>query len=124
MKTEIRYIERKTDSSDRGLAWIARVGFSQSRRTIYFNDMALKATKGGLVGGNHLDPKTGDVYWITGVKKQEWNRHWAGGGNIMIERTLHDWYVDFVNFNEMGFLEIIEDLPIPEVDQFHREENS
>ncbi len=62
MKTEIRYIERKTDSSDRGLAWIARVGFSQSRRTIYFNDM--------------------------------------------------------------GFLEIIEDLPIPEVDQFHREENS
>jgi hypothetical protein len=124
MKTEIRYIERKTDSSDRGLAWIARVGFSQSRRTIYFNDMALKATKGGLVGGNHLDPKTGDVYWITGVKKQEWNRHWAGGGKIMIEKTLRDWYLDFVNFNEMGFLEIIEDLPIPEVDQFHREENS
>jgi hypothetical protein len=86
--------------------------------------MALKATKGGLVGGNHLDPKTGDVYWITGVKKQEWNRHWAGGGKIMIEKTLRDWYLDFVNFNEMGFLEIIEDLPIPEVDQFHREENS
>jgi len=107
----IRYIESKSEENDRGSAWIARVKFSKSKRTIYFNGIGLKSCKGTGIGANFHDYVTGKEYWVSGVKKNEWNRHWAGGGNIMIERSLYDWYLDHINFDETGFLKVIDDLP-------------
>ena len=124
MDTEnIRYIELKTGFDDNGPAWIARVQFSKSKKTIYFNGMALKSSKGRGIGANYFDYETGDEYWISGVKQQEWNRHWVGAGEIMIERSLHQWYMDYINFMETGFLKVIDDLPETDIQALSRLEN-
>ena len=79
----IKYVELKSGFSDNGPAWIGRVSESQSGRTLYFNGKALKRASGGL--GNHIDPATGDRYWVSGVKRRGTNRHWAGSGKILVE---------------------------------------
>ena len=35
---------------------------------------------------NYVDIENGDEYWISGLKKAESNRHWAGRGKILIDR--------------------------------------
>ncbi len=80
----LMYIELKTGYSDNGPAWIGYVKTSKSKRTIYFNDHAFQKHNGG--SGNYIDIETGEEYWISGVKKHDSNRHWAGGGKIMIDR--------------------------------------
>ena len=119
----IRYIELKTDQNDAGPAWIARVQFSKSKKTIYFNGIGLKSGKGQCVGANYYDFISGDEYWVSGVKRQEWNRHWAGSGDIMIERSLYDWYLNYINFQETGFLKIIDDLPQTDIQALSLKEN-
>ncbi|WP_242622499.1 hypothetical protein [Intestinimonas timonensis] len=34
----------------------------------------------------YVDIENGDEYWISGLKKAESNRHWAGRGKILIDR--------------------------------------
>jgi hypothetical protein len=82
----LRYIEKCSGPKHNGPAWIAYVQTSKSKRTIYFNGLALqRATSGGE--GNHFDVETGDFFWISGVKKRGSNRHWAGSGPILVEQT-------------------------------------
>ncbi len=45
MKHSIRYIELKTGYDDNGPAWIAKITYSKSRKTIYFNRKKLKKIK-------------------------------------------------------------------------------
>lgn len=87
----ILYIELKTDYSDNGPAWIGRVKYSKSGNTIYFNNKAFQAYES--VGSNYIDIETGDRYWISGVKKNGEDRHWAGSGKIMIDRKIIDEYL-------------------------------
>jgi hypothetical protein len=73
----IQYVELKSSNhTDADEAWIARVWPSSSGKTIYFNGMALKRAKGS--DSNHYDLVTGDLYWVSGVKKRGTNRHWGG----------------------------------------------
>jgi len=44
--------------------------------------------KGGGIYGNYICVETGDEYWISGVKKRDSNRHWAGSGRVTIEVPL------------------------------------
>ena len=74
---DIRYIELKTGYSDNGPAWIGNVKESKSGKTIYFNDHAFQKYHGAY--GNYIDIETGDEYWISSVKKNGQDRHWAGG---------------------------------------------
>ena len=74
------YIEHKTDQNDCGIAWIGKVEFSKSGQTVYFNNKALKKLKTGGVSGNHYDLETGEEYWISGVRRNGQDRHWAGEG--------------------------------------------
>jgi len=99
MKTEIRYIELKSGFSDNGPAWIGRVEFSKSGQTVYFNDFALKKLKVPGIGANHFDIETGEEYWISGVKKDGTDRHWAGGGKVMIDEEIIDEYLQLVDFS-------------------------
>jgi hypothetical protein len=94
MKKEIKYIELKSGYSDNGPAWIGEVEFSKSGQTVYFNNMALK--KGG---SNHFDIETGQEYWISGIKKNGQDRHWAGGGKIFIDEDIVDEYLKLVEFD-------------------------
>lgn len=80
---ELMYIECKSGYNDDGPAWVGYVKASRTYRTIYFNDHAFRRVTG--YSGNYEDIETGELYWISGVKKRENNRHWAGRGKIMVD---------------------------------------
>ena len=102
MKPELKYIELKSGFGDSGPAWIGIAEFSKSGRTVYFNGMALKNTNAmGIEGGNHYDIETGEEYWVSGIKKNGTDRHWAGGGKIWIDENVVDEYLSQVNFNSL-----------------------
>ena len=84
MIRELMYIELKSGYSDNGPAWIGYVKTSKTNNTIYFNDHAFQKFNSG--NANYYDVESGENYWISGVKKRESNRHWAGHGKIMIDR--------------------------------------
>lgn len=89
MKSELKYIELKSGYSDNGPAWIGMVEYSKSGKTVYFNGQAFK----GNGHGSCMDIEKRGIYWITGIKKNGQNRHWAGGGKIMIDRKVVNEYL-------------------------------
>src|ERR1700732_5370673 len=86
----LRYVELKSGHSGNGPAWIGYVTSSKTRRTLYFNGrglMKLKGQRRGESGGNYVDMETGESFWVSGVKKNGEDRHWAGSGKVLIEAT-------------------------------------
>jgi hypothetical protein len=47
--------------------------------------MKLKGQRRGESGGNYIDMETGESFWVSGVKKDGKDRHWAGSGKVLIE---------------------------------------
>lgn len=92
MINNLMYIELKTGYSDDGPAWIGYVKTSKSKKTIYFNDHAFQKNI-----GNYANYK----YWISGLKKEESNRHWAGHGKIMIDRRAVNEYLFLIGEKEL-----------------------
>ncbi len=113
MNTKIMYIELKSGYSDNGPAWIGKVEFSKSGQTIYFDNKAIKKLKTPGTGANHFDIETGEEYWVSGVKKNGADRHWAGGGKIMLDRNSVDDYLKLVDFTviEEKYFDIIDFEP-------------
>ncbi|PKM95598.1 MAG: mannose-1-phosphate guanylyltransferase [Firmicutes bacterium HGW-Firmicutes-1] len=87
----ILYIELKSGYSDDGPAWIGIVKYSKSGQTIYFNNKGFQQSAD--ISSNYKDIETGERYWISGVKKNGEDRHWAGSGKIMIDRDIVDEYL-------------------------------
>jgi hypothetical protein len=84
----LKYIELKSSHSDNGPAWIGYVTPSKTGRTLYFNGRGLAKLKGqrrGESGGNYIDMETSESFWISGVKKNREDRHWAGSGKVLVE---------------------------------------
>ena len=94
MKDRIMYIELKTGYAHNGPAWIGRVKFSKTGKTIYYKDKALQ--RGHGVNGNYFDVETGEEYWISGVKKDRQDRHWAGSGAVEIDEDAREEYLRIV----------------------------
>jgi len=90
----LKYIELKTGYNDNGPAWIARVKRSKSGRTIYFNGRALK--QGSTGAGNFIDVETRESFWVSGIKRDGTDRHWAGSGKILIEAASLDEYLSII----------------------------
>ena len=85
-------VELKRFNHD-GPAWIGRVRFSKTGRTLYYRDHRLQSLKGG--GGmtaNYVDIDTGDEFWVSGVKKNRQDRHWAGHGPVELDHDAADEY--------------------------------
>lgn len=99
MKPEIKYIELKSGFGDNGPAWIGMAEFSKSGRTVYFNGKALKNSNAQGIAGNYFDIENGDEYWVSGIKKNGTDRHWTGGGKIMIDKNIVELYLSLVDFN-------------------------
>lgn len=97
---DLMYIELKTGYSDDGPAWIGYVKTSKSKKTIYFNDHAFQKQNGAYA--NYADIETGEEYWISGLKKKESNRHWAGHGKIMIDRRAVDEYLSLTGQSRLS----------------------
>ena len=126
MKNEIRYIELKSGFSDNGPAWIAEVTYSQSGKTLYFNDMALKRLKLPGIGANHFDIETGEEYWVSGIKKNSQDRHWVGNGRIMIDRDIVNQYLELIDCNilDKSKYDIIDINKQFDKSRFHKLENA
>ena len=88
----LRYIELKTGYNDNGPAWIGYVKVSRSGHTVYFNGKAFKRTTQGA-SSNYYDIETREHYWISGIKKNGRDRHWAGSGKIVVEAAAVDEYL-------------------------------
>ncbi len=99
MKPELKYIELKSGFGDTGPAWIGMAEFSKSGRTVYFNRKALKNSNARGIAGNFYDIENGDEYWVSGIKKNGTDRHWTGGGKIMIDRNVVGLYLSLVDFD-------------------------
>ena len=107
--TTIKYIELKTGYNDNGPAWIGKVKISRSGNTIYFNDHAFEKCNG--ISGNFIDIETGDEYWISGIKKNGENRHWAGSDKIIIDSKIISEYLEIVGDKEINKTKfVIEDI--------------
>jgi hypothetical protein len=95
----LRYVEPKSGHSDNGPAWIGYVTPSKTGRTVYFNGRALGKFKGQQrdeCGGNYCDIETGESFWVSGVKKNGEDRHWAGSGKVLIEAAAVSEYLETI----------------------------
>ncbi len=63
------YIELKTGFNDNGPAWIGRVRFSKTGRTVYYRGRTLRRKPYGGGPGNYYDVETGEEFWVSGVNK-------------------------------------------------------
>lgn len=101
MKTEIKYIELKSGHNNNGPAWIGLVSFSKTRKTIYFNGRELQSLKGSGINANYFDIDSGEEYWISSVKKDLTDRHWAGNGIIRVEKRILTDYLKIIHKKEL-----------------------
>ena len=64
-----------------------------------FNNNAFQKNIGNYA--NYIDIENGNKYWISGLKKEESNRHWAGHGKIMIDRRAVNEYLFLIGEKEL-----------------------
>ena len=122
--SSLRYIELKSGFNDDGPAWIGRVRMSRSAQTVYFNGKAFKRMSSGGAQGNYYDLETRDSYWISGVKKNGQDRHWAGSGKITIEAAVEE-YLQLTGAPELDRSRFVVSSNIKPADatKFHELEN-
>ena len=121
----LRYIELKSGFGNRGPAWIGRVTLSRSKTTVYFNGHALKRAKGGGVSGNYFDIESGEEYWVSGVKKNGQDRHWAGSGLVLVEASAGEEYLALRNLKDLDptCYEITDSIVQTDIAKFREIEN-
>lgn len=121
----LRYIELKSGFGDKGPAWIGRVTLSRSKTTVYFNGRGLKKAKGGGMSGNYVDIETGETYWISGVKKNGADRHWAGSGPILVEQEAVAEYSLIRGMNELDskYYVVTDSIIQTDIDRIKKIEN-
>lgn len=118
------YVELKTGYNDNGPAWIGMAFFSRSGESVYFNgSYFLKGERNSP--GNHLEMSTGDKYWISGVKKNGEDRHWAGGGKIQIDKGVVEQYLALTKLEKLpaGRFAIVELNNVPTIKGSNELEN-
>jgi hypothetical protein len=68
------YLEQLVEDGD-GPAWIGRVRFSKTGRTLFYRGRTLEEA---VVGpGTHRDKETGDRFFVCGIKAELRELHWA-----------------------------------------------
>lgn len=95
-RSRIMYVELKSGYNDDGPAWISRVYFSKTGQTVYFHGKTLRHVGRGRSPFNHVEVETGEEYWISGVKKNRQDRHWAGSGLVEIDPDVREEYLKLV----------------------------
>ena len=94
-------VHRAQDRVQRRWSGLDRAGEVVEVRshTIYFNGRALK--QGATGAGNFFDMETGEVFWVSGVKRDGTDRHWAGAGRVLVEAASVDEYLSLVGGTEL-----------------------
>lgn len=121
MKRELIYVELKSGYNDNGPAWIGFAGSSKSELTVYFDGKSFKSLKGASFDGNYYELESGDEYWISGVKKNGQDRHWAGSGKIEIDEGAIGPYLALMGFSDLPRNIVSTKLAPSEFNQEHHE---
>lgn len=126
MINDLMYIELKSGYSDDGPAWIGRVKVSKTGKTIYFNNHAFQKNIGYC--SNYIDIETGQEYWISGLKKNQCNRHWAGHGKVIIDKKVVDEYLQYIGEDKLDLTyytiaDIKDEFPVERINRFLNDKN-
>ena len=117
----LMYVELKSGFSDNGPAWIAYVSTSKSGRTMYFNGRALK----NVSRGRYADIETREIFWVSGIKKTGFNRHWAGSGKVLVESRAVPEFLRTIGETVLPLSKYSIFQPVTNIDmeKFHQMEN-
>jgi hypothetical protein len=88
----LMYVENKDGDIDGVRGRIGWVTFSKTGLSVYYRGRTLKRVKGGGIRGNYCDEATGEEYWISGVKKDGSNTHWAESTKMEVDADAKDEY--------------------------------
>ena len=126
MKSEIKYIELKSNFNHDGPAWIGLVSYSKSGKTLYFDGKAFQRIGSDRKRGNYYDIESGEEYWISGVKKNQNDRHTFGGGKIFVEKRILNEYLKIINqqilnLNLYEITEVDEEIPISKINELENQ---
>jgi hypothetical protein len=121
----LRYIELKSGFKGNGPAWVGRITLSRSKTTVYFNGRALKRIKGGGVSSNYADIESGESFWVSGIKKNGEDRHWAGSGRVLIEAAAVQEYLAIRNLAtlDLARYEVTDSIIPTDIAKFQAIEN-
>jgi hypothetical protein len=80
----------------------------------------------GVSGGNYYDLETGEEFWVSGVKKDGRDRHWAGNGKILVEAAALAEYLEVVGANALdgSSHEVTYSVVETDITKFERMENT
>jgi hypothetical protein len=122
---QLIYIEHKSGHHDAGPAWITRARLSKSGRTVYFNGRALKRRGRRGVSGNYCCLETADEFWISGVKVEGDDRHWAGHGPVMVDQRVVEDYLALRGLSSLDPIRypVVSDIKDTDPARFHELEN-
>ena len=81
----VMYVESKGGDIDGAPGRIGWVTFSKTGLSVYYRGRTLKRLKGRGVSGNYIDEVSGEEYWVSGVKKNGSNRHWASAIRVEVD---------------------------------------
>jgi hypothetical protein len=63
------FLQLKSGHDGDGPAWIGRVSFSKTGRTIYYGGRTLRPKGAAGESGDYVDDATGEEFWISGIKR-------------------------------------------------------
>jgi hypothetical protein len=89
----LMYVENKDGDIDGVPARIGWVTFSQTGLTVYYRGRSLKRAKGRGICGNYYDERTGEEYWVSGIKARGSNQHWAESVRVAVDSDARDEYL-------------------------------
>jgi hypothetical protein len=108
MQTRIMYIEKKIGLT--GEAWIGRVQFSKTGKSIYYKEKKFLTLSGRGFKSNYIEVETGDEYWISGCRKDGKDRLYGERLPIYIDEDIREEYwVEIRNQPENKHIKIIND---------------
>lgn len=90
--SRVMYVENKDGDIDGVSARIGWVTFSKSGKSVYYRGRQLKCSKGQGVKGNFFDIDTNEEYWVSGIKKDGSNSHYAEPVQVLIDPDASDEY--------------------------------
>lgn len=91
MQQRMMYVELKTGYDiDRGPAWISRVDFSRSGRTVYFHGRVLRRARS--FDANHIDAASGDRYWVSGPRRDRSDRRYTNLPVHVDDEVAHEYH--------------------------------
>ena len=88
----VMYVENKSGDIDGVPGRIGWVSFSRSGLTVFYRGRTLQRLRGGGISGNHFDVETNEEYWISGIKKNGQDAHWASRIKVEVDEDAIEEY--------------------------------